>query len=71
MILVSSRGSVCGIFVRATTVTLHKAPVDILFGVSAKRLRGDADKGRHARFLILTLPEADPVCDELDVRSTR
>ena len=30
MILVSSRGSVCGIFVRATTVTLHKAPVDIL-----------------------------------------
>ena len=30
MILVSSRGSVCEIFVRATTVTLHKAPVDIL-----------------------------------------
>ena len=31
MILVSSRGSVCEIFVRATTVTLHDAPVDILF----------------------------------------
>lgn len=31
MILVPSRGSVCEVFVRGTTVTLHEAPVDILF----------------------------------------